>query len=123
MRAQLLVLAGVVAVAACASPQGEATPWTIDSVRSESGTTPVGILALGTQLTLGDSDLEFRLGGASLVRDAVVTTTDTGATIELDMNGNAVALMLEQFSPERAELRWVAGGRTVVAEMSRGGEK
>ena len=97
-------------------------PWRIDSVRSDSGSTPVGILALGTEITVGESGIDFKLGGASVSRDAEVTETANGATIELDVNGKTVELEFERLDPERAELRWTAGGRVVVAEMSRGGE-
>ena len=110
------------ALIGCTEAADEA-PWRIDSVRSATGGTPVGILALGTTVNVGDSGIEFRLGGASISRDAEVTETANGATIELDVNGKAVEIEFERLDPERAELRWMAGGRVVVAEMSRGGNQ
>ncbi len=108
------------ALIGCTEAAAEA-PWRIDSVRSDSGGTPVGILALGTMVSVGESGIEFRLGGASLSRDAEITETANGATIELDVNGEAVEIEFERLDPERAEMRWMAGGRAVVAEMSREG--
>ncbi len=114
-------LLALTVVAGCNEAEAEA-PWTIDAVRADSGGTPVGILALGTQVVVGQSGVQFTLGGAELSRDAEVTETANGATIELDVNGKTVELRFEQLDASHAELRWTAGERAVVAEMSRGGE-
>lgn len=98
-------------------------PWQIHSVRSDSGGTPVGILALGTSVRVGESGVEFSLGGASLSRDAEVTRTDTGVVIEMDVNGKSVAIEFVQLDEEHSELHWTAGGHAVVAELSRGGKE
>ncbi len=115
----MLAFAALVGCTEAASEQ----PWRIDSVRSDSGGTPVGILALGTEVSVGEDGVNFQLGGASLARDAEVTETDTGAVIELDVNGRTVELTFEQLDDGHAELRWTSGGKSVVAEMSRGGDK
>jgi hypothetical protein len=110
----------------CTEPStGIDDTWRIDSVTSDSGGTPVGILALGTEVSVGDEGVQFTLGGASLSRDAEVTRTETGARIEFEMkDGRTVALEFEQLDdPEHAELRWTASGKNVVAMMSRGGAK
>jgi hypothetical protein len=93
--------------------------WRIDSVTSDSGSTPVGILALGTEISVGDEGIQFTLGDAFLSRDAEVTETEGGARIELEVNGRSVTLAFEKLDDQRAELRWTTGGRAMVAELSR----
>jgi hypothetical protein len=108
----------------CTEPStGIDDTWRIDSVTSDSGGTPVGILALGTEVSVGDEGVQFTLGSASLSREAEVTETERGARIELEVNNRTVVLEFEQLDDEHAELRWTTAGKNVVAEMSRGGEK
>jgi hypothetical protein len=112
-------------ITGCTEPStGIDDTWRIDSVQADSGGTPAGILALGTQVSMGEDGIDFRLGGASLSRDAEITETERGARIELEMkDGQTVELVFEQLDPDSAELRWTAGGNNVVAAMSRGGDK
>jgi hypothetical protein len=119
-----LAIAAVFITAGCTEPAtGIDDTWRIDSVTSDSGGTPAGILALGTQVSMGKDGIDFRLGGASLSRDAEITETERGARIELEMkDGQTVELVFEQLGSDSAELRWTAGGKHVVAAMSRGDE-
>lgn len=106
----------------CTEPASE-QPWRIDGVRADSGRAPVGILAIGSEVVIGESGVEFKLGGASLAREAEVTQTDAGALIELEVQGQAVELEFVQLDEDAGELRWTIGGTNLVAEMSRGGDK
>jgi hypothetical protein len=103
---------------------GEASEslWTIDAVHSDSGRPPVGVLALGTQVLVGDSEIEFRLSGARLSPEAEVEKTESGARIKLDVGGSFVTLEFERFDEEHGQLRWVSRGHAVTADLSRGGE-
>jgi hypothetical protein len=117
-----LAIAAVFITAGCTEPAtGIDDTWRIDSVTSDSGGTPAGILALGTRVSIGEDGIEFTLGGARLSQDAEVTETERGARVELEMkDGQTVDLVFEQLDPDNAELRWTAGGKHVVAAMSRG---
>jgi hypothetical protein len=104
---------------------GEAndTAWTIDAVRSDSGRSPVGVLAVGTEVSVGESQVEFRLGGVALTREAEVDRTKSGARIKLDVGGSFVTLEFERFDDEHGQLRWVSRGHAITADLSRGDGK
>ena len=74
-------------------------------------------------MNINEDSVSFSLDGASLSSNAVVTETHSGSTIELDVNGKPVTLEFEQLDDEHGRLGWTAEGRTITADVSRGGEK
>jgi hypothetical protein len=124
MRKLLLAFVAIVSASACAqSPDDGLSPWKIESVRADSGGTPTGVVAIGSEITIDDSGIRLSLGGASLSPGGDVTRTDTGATIELEVNGQTVELTFKELDTLHGELTWHSNGRTITAALSREADK
>jgi hypothetical protein len=122
MKSVFVILAATltaVVVPACAE-QDVATPWQIQSVSADSGRVPLAAIALGTELEIGESRVDFTLAGATVSRAATVSRTGGSTLIELKTpRGSSAQLTLRQRSDNEATLTWAQGNREITAELTR----